>query len=170
MQYSVGAAPASMSLPTTLATEVTTEWNRDISRVSEMLGRFDATQPGCVRNDVTGEPASRRRRSNSKPHNITASFERPYAGRDDHFRDRRCGSSNAIEADLWASEPTLMIFERTRSNSRLVNANGPRKFVPIVISKPSTVSLRFCATMPALLIRMSTSPVSRSGNARTDDW
>ena len=62
-----------------------------------------------------------------------------------------------------------MICERTRSNSRLVNANGPSKLVPSVISNPSTVSLRCSVSAPALLIRMSTSPSSSPGNARTDD-
>ena len=35
-----------------------------------------------------------------------------------------------------------MICERTRGSSRLVNANGPSRLVPSVISNPSTVSVR----------------------------
>ncbi len=86
-----------------------------------------------------------------------------------HLPVRRCMSSNRSVADLCAFEPTLMIWERTRSKSRLVRANGPSRLVPNVISKPSTVSWRCSHSTPALLIRMSTSPPSSPGNARTDD-
>ena len=51
-----------------------------------------------------------------------------------------------------------MICERTLGNSRLVNANGPSRLVPSVISKPSTVSVRRSVSVPALLIKMSISP------------
>ena len=77
MQYSVGAAPASMSLASLSAAAFTTAWNADITRVSERLEMFDATQPGWVSWLVTGDPAARRRLSSSRPHSITASFERP---------------------------------------------------------------------------------------------
>ena len=49
MQYSVGAAPASMSLASTLAAVLTTVWNAAITGLSETFDRLDATQPGWVR-------------------------------------------------------------------------------------------------------------------------
>ena len=76
MQYSVVAAPASMSFPNTFATLLTTLSATAISGRSETLDRFDATQPGCVSWVTTREFAARSLRSNSRPHNITASFER----------------------------------------------------------------------------------------------
>ena len=118
---------------------------------------------------MTRDCAARNRRSSSRPQSITASLERAYAGYAVHLCERRCMSSRRSVADLCASDPTLMICERTRSNIRLVNANGPKKFVPMVISKPSTVSVRCWTTAPALLIKMSTSPSNWSGNARTDE-
>ena len=77
MQYSVGAAPASTSLASTVAADLTTAWNADITRFSETFDRLDATQPGCVSWVVIGEFAARRRRSSSRPHSMTASLERP---------------------------------------------------------------------------------------------
>ena len=77
MQYSVGAAPASMSLASTLAAVFTTVWNADITRLSDTFDRFEATHPGWVSWLVTGEPAARNRRSSSRPHSITASLDRP---------------------------------------------------------------------------------------------
>src|SRR5213080_3857836 len=48
MQYSVGAAPCSMSLPNRSASAPTTRWKLAISRLSDTLDRFDDTHPGCV--------------------------------------------------------------------------------------------------------------------------
>ena len=76
MQYNVDAAPASMSLATTLATLRTTLSAAASTGLSETLDRFEATQPGWVSWLTTGEFAARSLRSNSRPHSITASFER----------------------------------------------------------------------------------------------
>ena len=76
MQYNVVAAPASMSLPNTFATLLTTLSAAAITGLSETLDRFEATQPGCVSWVTTGEFAARSLRSRSRPHSITASFDR----------------------------------------------------------------------------------------------
>ena len=44
--------------------------------LSETLERFEPTKPGCVSWVTTGEFAARSLRSRSRPHNITASFDR----------------------------------------------------------------------------------------------
>src|SRR3954469_16426890 len=169
MQYNVDAAPASMSLATTVATFRTTLSAAASTGLSEMLEMFEATQPGWVSWLTTGEFAARRLRSNSRPHNITASLDRLYAPIDVHLPVRRCMSSSRSSAVRCACDPTLMIFERTRGKTRFVSANGPSMFWPICFSNPSTVSSRCCVSPPALLIRMSTSPSSASAKARTDD-
>ena len=44
-----------------------------------MSDKFDATHPGCVSCVTIGEFAARSRRSSSRPHSITASFEWAYS-------------------------------------------------------------------------------------------
>ena len=75
MQYSVGAAPSSMSLANRSATTLTALCANDISGESDRCDRFEATQPGWVSWVTIGDPAARSLRSSSSPHNITASFD-----------------------------------------------------------------------------------------------
>ena len=75
MQYSVGAAPWSMSLAYRSAALLTALCANDISGESDRCDRFEATHPGWVSWVTNGEPAARNRRSNSSPHNMTASFD-----------------------------------------------------------------------------------------------
>jgi len=100
----------------------------DISGESEICDRFEATSRDGELGDDR-DPAARSLRSNSSP---TASLQlrhRIGASRV-HLLLRRCMSSSRSFAVRCASEPTLMIWERTRGSSRLVNANGPSRLVP----------------------------------------
>merc|ERR1719239_2091123 len=69
-------------------------------------------------------------------------------------------SSHCITPDSCASEDTLTMRAPgpaffTRGITRLVSRKWPRWFVPICISKPSSVLVNGQVITPALLIRMS---------------